>query len=41
VRYVDVFNGDADKIRIRSLQQLHLAELKESILETGFKRDIL
>ena len=34
----DVFNGDADGIC--ALQQLHLAEPRESRLVTGVKRDI-
>ncbi len=34
----DVFNGDADGIC--ALQQLHLSELRESVLVTGVKRDI-
>jgi hypothetical protein len=34
----DVFNGDADGIC--ALQQLHLAEPRESVLVTGVKRDI-
>ena len=36
--YFDVFNGDADGIC--SLQQLRLAEPRESALVTGVKRDI-
>lgn len=38
MRYVDVFNGDADGIC--ALMQLHLAVPRESELVTGVKRDI-
>lgn len=38
MRYVDVFNGDADGIC--ALMQLHLAAPRESELVTGVKRDI-
>jgi hypothetical protein len=38
MRYVDVFNGDADGLG--ALQQLRLAEPVDSILVTGIKRDI-
>lgn len=38
MRYIDVFNGDADGIC--SLVQLRLAEPRESELVTGIKRDI-
>lgn len=38
MRYIDVFNGDADGIC--SLVQLRLAEPRESVLVTGIKRDI-
>lgn len=37
-RYIDVFNGDADGLC--ALQQLRLAEPRESELVTGVKRDI-
>jgi hypothetical protein len=38
MRYVDVFNGDADGLC--ALQQLRLAEPADSVLVTGVKRDI-
>ncbi len=38
MKYFDVFNGDADGIC--ALQQLRLAEPKDSVLVTGVKRDI-
>jgi len=38
VRYVDVFNGDADGLC--ALQQTRLAEPADSVLVTGVKRDI-
>lgn len=38
MRFIDVFNGDADGIC--SLVQLRLAEPRESELVTGIKRDI-
>ena len=38
MQFIDVFNGDADGIC--ALQQLRLAEPKESVLITGVKRDI-
>ncbi len=37
MRYIDIFNGDADGIL--SLLQLRLAQPRESILVTGVKRD--
>jgi hypothetical protein len=38
IRYIDVFNGDADGLC--ALQQLRLAEPADSVLVTGVKRDI-
>ena len=38
MRFIDVFNGDADGIC--ALVQLRLAEPRESELVTGIKRDI-
>ena len=38
MRYIDVFNGDADGLC--ALQQLRLAEPVDSVLVTGVKRDI-
>lgn len=38
MRFIDVFNGDADGIC--ALHQLRLAQPKESVLVTGVKRDI-
>jgi hypothetical protein len=38
MRYIDVFNGDADGLC--ALQQLRLAEPADSVLVTGVKRDI-
>jgi len=38
MRHFDVFNGDADGLC--ALQQLRLAQARESILVTGIKRDI-
>jgi len=38
MKYIDVFNGDADGIC--ALHQLRLAEPVESTLVTGVKRDI-
>src|SRR5450755_1583072 len=38
MRYIDVFNGDADGIC--ALQQLRLADPVDSTLVTGLKRDI-
>lgn len=38
MRYIDVFNGDADGLC--ALQQLRLAEPADSVLVTGVKRDV-